>query len=267
MAMRLTMTHLAALAALAAPATVTVSGPVYTPSGVAANGGTVTATLAAPCSIGTEYVHRGPVSATIASDGALSVALVPTASCAAAGNSYAVRYRATRSGVPLTEYSETWTIPASPSSTTIAAVRSATVPSPLAAVSWTQLTSIPTPVSAIIATASANRVFAGPASGGAAVGAYRALVAADIPAALNATTVSTTLQISGQSSGNTAYLQVNGTLLDILGGTGGFRVLNNAGTAANLSMTDAGALTLGGLAGTGTRPVCATAAGQLTICP
>lgn len=53
----------------AEPTTVIVSGPVYTPSGVAANGGTVTATLAAPCSVGSTYIHRGSFVATLDANG------------------------------------------------------------------------------------------------------------------------------------------------------------------------------------------------------
>lgn len=168
---------------LAQPATVAVSGPIYTPQGVVANGGTVTATLAASCVVGTMFVAKGPYTATVDSDGTLTMALVPTASCATAGNSYAVRYRVQRGGVPMTEYSETWTIPASPSTTTIAAVRSATVPSPLASVSWTQLTGIPATVSGLGSAVAVNLVNAGPSSGAsAAAPTFRALVAADVPA-------------------------------------------------------------------------------------
>lgn len=133
----------------AVPPTVVVSGPLYTPGGAVANGGTVSATLTAVCVVGSETVVRGPHTIAVSSNGTLTMNLVPTALCVTPGNSYSVRYRLTRGGVPLPEYTETWLIPSSPANTTIAAVRSATVPSPLAAVSWTQLTGLPAAISII----------------------------------------------------------------------------------------------------------------------
>lgn len=269
--------HLFAALAMAAPSTVTISGYVYTAAGasgtaIPATGGSIIATLAAPCVIGTDYVVKGSVSATIGSDGSFSLPLVPTASCETSGNSYSVRYKPQRgSGVPLQEYTETWTVPASPTSTTIAAVRSATVPSPLAAVSWTQLTSIPTPVSALIATTTANYVFAGPTTGSAAVGAYRALVAADIPS------ISTDKLTSGTlpNTRTTAVSTNTPGALVARDGSGNFAAgiitATLSGTASGLasgatitSPTVSGALSLGGVT-TGSAPYLQVETGGNTL--
>lgn len=279
---------LAAAALWAQPSTVTVNGPIYAPDGQLANGGTISATLAAPCVIGGQFVVPGPYTANILADGTVSVPLVPTGACETSGNSYAVRIVPKRFNRQFTEVRETWTIPASPSTTTIAAVRTQTVPAPLAAVSWLQLTSgsFPAPITAILGAASANTFFGGPTSGS-AVASFRALTAADIPtlsqsqvanlivdlaakaglvhvhaagdvttgvfsasripSALNATTVASTLSFSGQTSGNSPYLQANGSLFDLLMLPGGFRVLNNAGTLVRFHVSDVGVVTVNGI--------------------
>lgn len=110
-----------------------------------------------------------------------------------------------------------------------------------------------------LTTQSANTVFAGPTSGGAAAPTFRSLVTADLPAGTGtvtsvAMTVPTFLSVSGSpiTTAGTLAVTLSGTALPIAnGGTAGTTA---AAAFNNLSpMTTGGDLIYGGASGVGTR--------------
>lgn len=120
------MKHVLAAALFVCPlfaAPVTITGTIQRPNGTNATG-VARIDLSSPCTnSGGALILSAPLDVTFTS-GAFSVALEPTSQCTVT-TYYRVRYRVGNVWISNTEY---WAVPASPTTTTIAAVRQTAVP-------------------------------------------------------------------------------------------------------------------------------------------
>jgi lysophospholipase L1-like esterase len=113
--------------AQSSPATTTVTDTVYRADGTAA-GGTVLVAWPAFSTAGGASIPAGTTSITIGSGGAFSVNLVPNAGSTPMGSYYTVVYHLD-DGTVTREY---WVVPASPSTVTVATIRSSVLPASVA---------------------------------------------------------------------------------------------------------------------------------------
>lgn len=125
---------LAAPCPLLAQAKTTVSDTVHAPDGLLPSGRIVIKAGSTFTAADGTVVFQGTVATATVTDGAFSVALVPTAGSTPAGASYQALYEL--SGVPY--HSETWTVPAS-GPVTLAGVRSASLSTPTTMVASSQM--------------------------------------------------------------------------------------------------------------------------------
>lgn len=120
------MKHVLAAALFVCPlfaAPVTITGTIQRPNGTNATG-VARIDLSSPCTnSGGALILSAPLDVTFTS-GAFSVALEPTSQCTVT-TYYRVRYRVGNVWISNTEY---WAVPASPTTTTISAVRQTAVP-------------------------------------------------------------------------------------------------------------------------------------------
>lgn len=124
------------------PTTVTVTDTLYGADGSLLRG-TVNIRLNATCAapptpnlIPAGYANQ----ITVGSDGIFTAVLVPNDTCTPKSSYYVTYDLVNSSGSPQRRYTETWYVAASPTTTTISAVRTAIIPSSITTISFTQLT-------------------------------------------------------------------------------------------------------------------------------
>lgn len=123
------------------PTTVTVTDTLYGSDGSLLRG-TVNIRLNATCAapptpnlIPAGYANQ----ITVGSDGIFTAVLVPNDTCTPKSSYYVTYDLVNSSGSPQRRYTETWYVAASPSTTTISAVRTAIIPASVTTISFTQL--------------------------------------------------------------------------------------------------------------------------------